>query len=141
MSAPKKSEYNHQHQCVYVGRRLNAKGKTLQMFQLLPSRKEMCFRGVKGVWIGYTYKCSDSAISAKPERVDREREDNPEWDAEDALVDATRAQKRADDVLKKKASPALKAAVQALTPLVKRIDWFQQETLVKYLIGEARKAK
>lgn len=135
----KQPENKYPFTCIYAGRRLRYDGKVYQLF-LRDGKEEMGFSGVKGVWIGYTYRCGEDKIATKPERTDAERVDNPEWDAKDALVDAHRAEKRAKAKLADATRPALKNAITALVPLVRNIPGFQARHLVEYLVDEAKKA-
>lgn len=132
-----KKEYNAR--AVYTGRRLGG-GKVWQRFELLPDRREMYFSGVKGLYIGYAYECTDKTIPARP-KCDHEikREDNPEWDAADAVVDARNAERRAQAKMKEESRPALKKAVEALKPLMRGLSVFDREALIKYLADQARK--
>jgi hypothetical protein len=131
----KKSEYNLS--CIYAGRRLFGDGKVRQLF--LCGDKEWYFKGVKGVWVGFTYKCGEGRIASKPERMDAELINNPEWEAADKLVDAHNAKKRGEAKLKAKVSPAIKNAIHALVPLVRRLGYYETRTLVEFLANEAKK--
>ncbi len=133
MSATKDKQWRDT--AVYVGRRLYPNRTTRQVF--LRGGKEMHFNGVVGVRIGYTYRCSAKGIAKRPERVDVERVDNAEWDAADAIVSAFRAEQSAEKKLARSTSPALKHAVDALRPLVRSINIWQQKQLVEYLVFEA----
>lgn len=139
MSAPVKSKYDRQ--CVYIGRRLYSGNKTQWVFELLPSRERMAFGYIKGVYIGHTYECTEKSISGKPARVDREREDNAEWESQDALVDIHNEKKRAEKKFASGQKPALKSAVESLHPLVRGLGYFQRQVLVEYLIQQATKVK
>jgi hypothetical protein len=138
-SASKPTPIKRDRQAIYVGRRWGTKGTTLQKFLLLPERKEMYFKGVKGVHMGYTYECSEDSISAKPKMiVDAPRVDDPEWEAEDALVDAANAQKRADAKIRANASPTMKKAIESIKPLLRGRNSYERELLVRYLIEKSR---
>lgn len=134
----KKDEKRYDRRAVYTGRRLGG-GKIFHEFELLPERKKMYFQGIRRVFIGYAYKCTAGRMPEKPE-IDYEikREDNPKWDADDALVDATNAAKRAEKKYREAASPALKKALEALIPLVKGKNVFEREALLKYLLDKTR---
>lgn len=136
----KKTPTNYDRKAVYTGRRLQG-NKVYQRFELLPERTEMFFSGIKGAWIGYIYKCTDSKMSSKPERTDDDRMDNAEWDAADALVDAYNAKKRAEAAIRGKQSPALKAAIVALKPLMRGLSSFSRAALIAYLAEETRNLK
>lgn len=124
---------------VYTGRRL-IENKIYHRFEK-PNGEAMHFRGVKRVWIGYTYKCGENNISSKPERTEDERIDNPEWDVADELVDAELKRKKAEKILEGKQSPALKNAIAALAPLCRNISYFQRRTLIEYLCEQSMKFK
>lgn len=129
---------NPTRKAIYIGRRLGRGDKTLHAFLLLPDKKEIFFPRTRGVIIGHTYKCWATKMSRRPERTDDERIDNPVWDAADALVDAHNAKKRAETKARKNSSPALKAAVAALKPLVEKTNYIEQESLVRHLLRLAR---
>lgn len=133
-----KPAIKYDRQAVFVGRRIGLEGKTVWRFELLPERTPMAFSRIKGVWIGHTYECTDKTIAGKPKRVDREREDNPEWEALDRHVDAVNAEKRVNAKLAADSRPAMKAAITALVPLVRAMDSFSAEMLVRHLVAEAR---
>jgi hypothetical protein len=124
--------------CVYTGRR-EGKKCILHRFEK-PDGEEMYFSGIRGVHIGMTYRCGKTNIASRPELVmEVERIDNPEWDAADALIDAKRAEKRAEKKLAASTKPALKTAVSALQPLVRGMSYFDRKSLVEYLVEEAVK--
>ncbi len=123
---------------VYTGRRLS-NGKVWQRFELLPEKTEMFFKGVKQVYLGYTYKCNKNSISGKPERTDDSPVHDAKWDAEDALVDAYNASRRAESKIRASTSPALKGAIQALKPLVRNISFFESRNLIDFLVQEAKR--
>lgn len=135
---PVESKYNRT--CVYAGRKLSYdENKVFQRF-IKEDGEEMIFQGVKGVWIGYTYRCSDNRIAAKPERVHEiERIDNAEWEATDALVDARNAKRRAESKLSASSKPTIKAAIAALRPLMKGRSYFDRRALIEWLCVEASK--
>jgi hypothetical protein len=132
----KKPIYNTK--AVYTGRRFGRDGKVRHRFEKA-NGEELNFRGIKGVCLGYTYKCSASTIAERPERTDDDRIDNPEWEAADAMVGAYNAQKRAEAKMRKEAKPALRAAVLALKPLLKGKDYFGRRALIEYLVELTRK--
>lgn len=137
-----KKETKYARHLVYTGRRKYENGKTLQRFEILPKREEVFFSGVKGVYLGYTYGASIKQLARRPERLDEyEREDNPAWDAADALVDVANAKKRADSVLSRLEKPALKAAIDALTPLVASLDYYDTKELVTYIASKIKRVK
>ena len=136
MSGKPKTEYKEK--AVYTGRRRFQNGKVVHRFQK-SNGEEMFFGGIKGVWIGFTYKCGGDSISRKPERTDDERIDNPEWDAADALIDAQNRVKRMEKRLAANTKPALKEAIDALIPLVRGLRNFDRDVLVKYLVDQAMK--
>lgn len=118
---------------VYTGRRLHGE-KVVQRFELLPGKREMFYRNVRGVHIGHTYACSATQMSRRPEWLNEERRDNPEWEAQDALVDEFNARKRAEAKIRALTKPALRAALEALKPLVKGMDYFARVKLVTLLV-------
>lgn len=134
----KKEPPKHDQTCVYTGRRLTWDNKVWQRFET-PDGKERFFTGIKRVWIGHTYRCSESSILIKPERVDVPWVDNPAWSAEDALVDAHNAKKREEKKLRDRATPALKNAIAALAPLCKGLSQYKREALISHLAYEAAK--
>lgn len=128
------------YKAIYAGRRGDFRdGKVRQVFLRSDTKEEMFFTGIKRVAIGYTYECEAKSIKVAPKRTDDERIDNPEWDAADALVDAKNAEKRAAAKCSKESSPALQAAIDALVPLLKNTNFFDQRLLVEYLASEAGK--
>lgn len=128
-------KYNRQ--AVYIGRCWLKGGKVGQSFLLLPERREMTFAGIKGLYIGYTYACMASKMPIRPEMVERQREDNPKWEAQDALIDAHRAKERANAKYRGEANPSLRAAGEALRPLVEGIPLHEVRELVNFLVLEA----
>ncbi len=123
---------------IYIGRRLG-KSKTFHAFIRTDNKEEMWFEKTKGCIIGCTYECEADSIKRRPIRTDDKIIDNAQWDAQDALVDAKNAEKRAEAKMRDVESPALKAAVAALIPLCKTLGIFEQEKLIRYLVNEARK--
>jgi hypothetical protein len=133
-TAPKKPEYNRR--AIYVGRRkMMLQDKVAHEFLLLPELTPMQFSGrIKGVWLGYTYKCTDSSIALKPERDDEfERQDNPEWEGADAAAEAYLAERRAEAKLRRDTRPSMRAAIQALRPLVRNLAGWERSRLIDYL--------
>ena len=141
MSKKETPKAEYKCKCIYAGRRIGGDGKTYQLFLLLPEKREMYFRGVKRVWLGYTYKCGDTSISTKPERTDDEHVKNPEWESADTLVDIKTAEKRAETKLKKNTKPAMREAIEALRPLMKNLSYFNRRSLIEYLATEAARVK
>ena len=142
MKKEKPETDKYKHTCVYAGRRLSQDGKRVYQRFIDSKGNEMLFKGVSGVWIGYTYKCSETQIARKPERVrDVERIDNPEWDAADALVDSHNARKRADAKIAKSTRPAMKAAIEAIRPLVRGLHHFERKALIEYLAVKSQEKK
>ncbi len=127
-----KTEYKER--AVYTGRRLGQDGKVRQRFELLPSKQEMFFTGIKRVYIGYTYKCHSDSISVKPEMTTDPLVNNPEWDAKDALVDKYNEEKRAEAKIRNASKPALKAVIEALYPLTKNLSFSDRRKLIELLI-------
>lgn len=125
---------------IYTGRRITGSG-TAQRFELLPAHKEIFFRGIKGVYIGYTYKCSSKHMATKPERTDDERIDDATWDAADALVDAENSRKRQEQKIKSLSKPALRAAIDAISPLVKNLAYHDCKNLLEYLLEKIMEKK
>lgn len=144
MSKPKKAPAAlkvYDREAVFVGRRVCSDGSTAWKFELLPDRKPMLFGRIKGVWIGYTYKCTDKSISGSPERTEREREKNPKWEAADALVDAKNARERAEREISKLSKKNLTAAIEAIRPLCRGLDYGELTKLITYLVTEGSKRK
>jgi len=137
MSKPQPTKYDRK--AVYTGRRLSSNGKVYHRFELLPERESMYFTGVVGVWLGHTYECTDDRIAKRPKMTDDPREDNAEWEAADAEVDAKNAQKRAEAKIRASTKPALKKAVEALRPLVRGKDYFARKALIEYLAELSKK--
>lgn len=135
MSKPAKV---YDRKAVYTGRRIGRDGKIYHRFELLPKRDEMHFAGIKQVWIGYTYKCTENSISAKPERTEDTKENNPAWEGADEAVDAHNAKKRAEANMRKEAKKNVQKAVEALRPIMRGLSIFEREELVKYLVDKAR---
>ncbi len=149
MSAKKEPD-KYTRRAVYIGRRFwytkGGKGRVVYVFQFLPSRKELGFGRIRRVHIGNTYKCGTDTMPRHPERdFERPREDNPEWDARDALVEAENvkrlAQAKAEAKVAALSKPALKIAIEALRPLVRGLDYLQCKNLVVYMIEKARNKK
>jgi hypothetical protein len=138
MTAPQKPPTKYDRQCVFVGRRVASGGKTSYKFELLPKREPMYFGKIKGVYIGHTYECTENSISGKPNRVERERESNPEWEAQDALVDAANEEKRAQRKWAESSKPTVKKAIEALKPLMRGLTIFERELLIKHLCEKTR---
>lgn len=139
MSTPIKND----RKAVYIGRRLwGERGdKVAHCFQLLPERRQMAFKGIKKVYIGYTYECAESTMPTRPTRTEDARIDNPEWEAADALVDARNARKRADAKIKANSRPAMKKAIEALKPVLIGLDYFQRRSLIEYLANISLRKK
>ena len=129
------------YKCIYTGRRLTKDGKVYHRFESLPEREDIYYRNIRGVHIGYTYECGKNQMSTRPKRCDDERIDNPEWESNDALVDTRNMMRRADAKIKRASRPALKKAIEALQPLLKGLNIFDQANLIKYLCNEARGEK
>lgn len=131
------------YKAVYAGRRMTWDGKkTYQLFYRTDNQKEMNFKKIRGVWLGYTYECAADKISTTPKRCDDERVDNPEWEAKDALVDSHNAKIRAERVLNKSKAPQLKNAIEAIKPLItKNLGYFETRALIEYLTDRAYKTK
>lgn len=126
--------------CVYTGRRWNGE-KVIQRFETSDG-KEHFFSGVVGVWIGYTYTCSNTQIKKRPDRIEVEPIHNPKWEAEDALVDKYLAKKRADMKARQVAQPAVKKAVEALLPLSEAFTgYWEIRSLVEVLVDEVMKKR
>lgn len=123
--------------CVYTGRRISNDQKEVFQRFVKPDGTESLYKGVKGVWIGHTYKCAEKNISTKPERVDTPRIDNPEWEAADALVDAHNRRKRAEAAIAKSTKPGIKAAIEVLTPLCRGLAIWEREALIRYLARQS----
>lgn len=134
------SAKKHTGRAVYTGRRLMIGGKVYQRFEILPDRTEAYYSRIKGVCIGRTYACSKDSMARRPEWLDDPCERNPEWDAADALVEAHKAKKRADAKIRAESkSPAIKAAILALKPLVGRLGHFERKALIEFLAHETSK--
>lgn len=136
MSKEKSTPTKYDRKAIYIGRRLDGKGH-LQVFLLLPEKKEIHFKGIKRVWIGHTYKCSATKMSTRPERLPDDRVDDPAWEAQDALVDAENAKKRAEEKVSKMSKPQMRAAIEALRPLLEGVGYFGQSALVRHLVDQA----
>lgn len=131
------TQYNEK--AVYTGRRL-AGDKVYQRFEV--AGKEIFFRGIKSIFIGYTYKCGIESMQTRPEIVaDVDAIHNPEWEAQDALVDTKNAKRRALQRFKKDSFPYMKAALSALMPLCKGLDYFEREQLILRLVEATREKK
>ncbi len=135
-----KEEKIYTRRAVYTGRRLNGKN-VFQCFELLPEKKEMFFKGIRGVHLGYTYECTDSQMPVRARCVDVERIDNPEWEAADAIVDARNAEKRAASKMAATSKPNLKRALEVLRPLMRGLSYYDTRNLIEYLVIEAKKKK
>jgi hypothetical protein len=129
----KKAEAEYKLTAVYTGRRLLSDNKTI-IHRFERGDRELLFKGIKRVWIGHTYKCSESQMPIRPERADVPRIDNPAWEAADELVSAQKKHQRSEVKLKNTSSPALKTAIIALAPLVKDLGYFQIKLLIEHLI-------
>lgn len=139
MSKQEKKTEANTREAIYVGRRLLQNGATAHCFLLLPEKREMLFRGIKGIFIGYTYKCGSSTMPVRPDRTEAERIDNPEWEAADALVDARNARKRAEAKIRKSTRPALRNAIAALRPLLRGMSYFDRKELITYLAEQTKR--
>lgn len=135
----KQTPTKYDRKAVYTGRRLASNGKVYHRFELLPERSDMHFTGLTGVWLGHTYECTDSKIAKRPKMTDDDREDNAEWEAADAEVDAKNAVKRAEAKVRSQTKPALKKAVEALRPLFRGKGYFERRALIEYLAELAKK--
>jgi len=134
----KKKKDDQTQRVIYTGRRLMNSGKVWHRFEGAGG-VERFFSGVCGVYIGHTYKCTPNSIQRRPERdQDVESVDNPAWEAADELVDAELAKRRAEKKVASRSKPAIKAALAALEPLCRNLDFFEMEKLIKYLAVEAR---
>jgi hypothetical protein len=122
----------YSHKAVYIGRRLSGT-KVLQAFLLLPDKKEIFFAGVRGVYMGYTYLCTDKNIAKRPERAEDEQLNDPQWEAEDALVDAYNEEKRGAQKMSKLSKPAVNHALEALMPLLKGLHYFDYHKLIEHI--------
>lgn len=124
---------------IYTGRRQFGTGKTAQEFLLLPERKAIYFRGIQGVAIGYTYACAENSMPKRPSRTTDGYQDNPDWEAKDALAEAAMAEKRAEEKIIKQSRPAIDRAVEALRPLMKGANYYQRKQLIELLCEKAYK--
>jgi len=125
------------YKAVYTGRRITTAGKVVHRFVRLDSGKELNFRGVKRVAIGFTYECLASSIKVKPKMAqDFPQEINPEWEAEDLIVAAELAANRAAFQASRLSKPHVNAALKALRPLVQGRNLFAREKIVKFLISK-----
>lgn len=130
-------EQKYPELCVYAGRRLDKNNKLHQCF-IFPGNEVAWFKGIKGVHLGYTYRCTKEKLSVKPPRVyDVSRVDNPEWEAADALVDAHNAKKRAAAKIAATTSPAIKNAIQALIPVCRNLGYYDRQQLIEFLTDKA----
>jgi hypothetical protein len=137
----KNAEIKYNRKAIYTGRRLGAKGFS-HRFELLPSRKEMFFKGVTGVHIGFTYECAASHIRKRPARIiEAERIDNPDWEAQDALVKERAQETSAFKKLSALSRPNLQAAIEALLPLIKNVGHYDITKLVNFLVNQAIEAR
>lgn len=123
----------HNCEAVYIGRRLFGE-KARQVF--LMEKRELIFSGIRGVFIGFTYKCGKNTIKVRPESVDKPQIINLEWEAKDALVTAFNKKKRLEREFAKKQKKPIKLAIAALAPLFEGLDYSQSDTLIRYLARE-----
>jgi hypothetical protein len=139
MKNEKPKEKKYDRTCIFVGRRLGKGNKTYQVFLLLPEKTEMYFRGIKRVYLGFTYRCTKNAIPIKPEMVHgAERVDNPEWEARDALVDEHNALRRSEAKYRKQSNPRVQALIASLKPLVKDLAFYETRNLIEYLVTKSK---
>ena len=122
----------YDRKAVYVGRRISG-NKVYQMFELLPKNEPMVFTGIRGVILGYTYKCTEKTISTRPERTEDELIYNPDWEAKDALVDAHNEKRRSDAKMRRLSKPHLKTAIDSIQPLLKGLHFHDFQPLIGYL--------
>lgn len=125
--------------CVYAGRRLNhVTHSKVEIFHcFIQNGKEMFFKNVLGVFMGCSYECSQDTISRRPKLLADDRVDNPDWEAKDALAAAWLKSRRAKNKIKNLQKPYIKAAMQALIPLLKNLDSQEVSSLVSHLTFEA----
>lgn len=138
MTQNSKAKPNMNRQAVYTGRRLLIGGGIAHSFLLLPDRTKLLFKSTRGVRIGWTYECGEAEIARRPKQVEREHEENLEWITADALVDAHNAEKRAQAKYAAKSGERIKAAVEALRPLLRATSYYDRKALVEYLLEKAR---
>lgn len=135
-----KKKIEYKEKAIYTGRRMNfLTNKVSQRFELLPDHTEMYFSGVKGVYVGYTYKCSKGSISAKPELTDDPRISNPTWQAEEAVVvqklSEARERAKAENKIKNISKSEINSAVEAIVPLIKDLELpSDRSALIRHLI-------
>lgn len=138
----KKTKFKYQ--AVYVGRRLNG-STTVQCFELLPDHKPMLFRGIRGVFLGYTYRCTETSMPIRPEMVDAPIIHNPDWEVQDALVDQYREKRRAEKRFESASKPHLRAAVKAIQALFQNTNatvfdsFYSRKKLIEYLVEVSSK--
>jgi hypothetical protein len=127
---------------VYSGRRLAASGGEVFQTFTLPDGTELLYKGIRGVYIGHTYRCSAESIATWPERVPgAEVVVNGEWEARDSLAEAWLAKGRAKKKMAASHKPMVKKAMDALRPLVKGLPLYEHNALITHLAALLRDEK
>lgn len=124
---------------VYTGRRLVG-NKVQQRFEHA-NGSEMFFTGVHRVWLGYFYKAGTNSILSKPDRVEKPPVSNAEWEAQEAIVAEHNAKCLAEAKMSKFQHPHLDAAILALKPLCRGLDYFDRHALITFLTAQTGKKK
>ncbi len=121
---------------VYTGRRLIG-SKIFQRFEH-SNGTERYFRGIRRVWVGYSYYCNEDSIASKPERTNDERIDNAEWEIADELVSQYLKQRKSEQALEKQCKPHIRKLLQLLKPLVEDLNYYQTKALIEHLVCELK---
>jgi hypothetical protein len=126
-------------QAVYVGRRVVDSGKVLQAFKINGVGDPIFFKGIQGVFLGYTYKFNKEkgTMAKRPERFNLPLIDNPEWEAADLLAEAKLKGERESRKLSALSKPRLRNAVESVRPLLKGLSYSQRSRLVNIIIDMA----
>lgn len=124
---------------VYIGRRTATSGRVVQAFQQ-KNGKEICFKGLRHLYIGHSYEMINGTIAVQAEWLrDIPRINNAKWEAADALIDAENAKKRAQAKVAALSKPKLKEAKSILSELTQGMGFFDRLKLIDYLVKEISK--
>lgn len=120
---------------VYIGRRFNGPD-VVQAFQ--EGGNTILFKGLTGLILGCEYEQSESGKMPKsPKQTEKAIAHNPEWDAQDALVEDYLRNRRAETKVKGLSRPAYRNAVDAMRPLLRGLNGREKNALLRLIMEAA----
>lgn len=135
---------------IYIGKRLAQNGKMFHSF-LNPETKEEClWRGIRGCYIGATYEShgepGKERIMKRPARIfDAKRpseSDLETWQAKEDAVTAQLAEKKAEAKVRKTFTDRkYKTEIASLVRVVAKLNIFERDVFVRFIVDQARKSK